>query len=34
MLIKEVQVQGDISIYSRSDDNADTISTICVFNMI
>lgn len=34
MLKKEIRVQGDISVCGRWDDKADSISTICVFNMI
>ena len=34
ILMKEILVQGDIVICGRWDDNADSISTICVFNMI
>ena len=34
VLMKEILVQGDITICARWDDNADAISTVCVFNMI
>ncbi|CAF3000580.1 unnamed protein product [Rotaria sp. Silwood2] len=34
VLKKETIVQGDISVCGRWDDKADSISTICVFNMI
>jgi hypothetical protein len=34
VLKKQVNVQGDIRICAQWDDKADTISTICVFNMI
>lgn len=34
ILMKEIVIQGDIAICGRWDDNADSISTICVFNMI
>lgn len=34
ILMKEIIVQSDISICARWDDNADSISIVCVFNMI
>ncbi|CAF1378631.1 unnamed protein product [Didymodactylos carnosus] len=34
LLKKEIQVQGDIQVCGRWDDKADSILTICVFNMI
>ncbi|CAF0851961.1 unnamed protein product [Didymodactylos carnosus] len=34
VLKKQIRVQGDLHICARWDDNADLISTICVFNMM
>lgn len=34
VLRKKVRVQGDLQICARWDDNADTISIVCVFNML
>jgi hypothetical protein len=34
VLRKKVRVQGDLQICARWDDNADSISVICIFNMI
>jgi len=34
VLRKKVHVQGDLQICARWDNNADTISIICIFNMI
>jgi len=34
VLKKKVRVQGDLQVCGRWDANADTISVICIFNMI